>query len=89
MTTSEAGNVQEARSEPIAIGDAVSVTDVATGARRSLVLVLREDSSPRDGRVSIESPLGQALFRRRAGDVVEVRMPAGTRRLRVTSVGVA
>lgn len=38
------------------------------------------------GHVSIESPLGQALLGRAAGDVVEVETPRGTRTFRIRSV---
>lgn len=36
------------------------------------------EASPREGRISNESPLGKALMEHRAGDKVRVEAPAGT-----------
>ena len=44
------------------------------------------EASPRDGRISNESPLGRALMERRAGDTVRVDAPGGTFSVRVTKV---
>jgi transcription elongation factor GreA len=38
------------------------------------------------GRLSVESPVAQALVGARAGDVVEIRTPKGTRTLEVVSI---
>ena len=38
------------------------------------------------GKLSIESPVGQALVGHRAGDVVELQTPRGTRTLEVVSI---
>lgn len=40
-------------------------------------LVDKEESAPKHGRISIQSPVGMALMRKSAGDVVEVKTPSG------------
>src|SRR5687768_14979380 len=47
------------------------------GRRRSYELVGPDEADPRAGRISIASPLGEALEGRRAGDVITVAVPAG------------
>lgn len=88
QSTQEIGSPDAGGRTPgvVALGAAVTVTDVDAGSDREIVLVLREASDPRAGRISIESPLGQALLGRRVGDLVEARMPARTLRLRVSAL---
>lgn len=51
------------------------------------VIVGPAEASPRDGRISNESPLGRALMDHRAGDVVRVEAPGGSFIVRVVKVG--
>src|SRR5512136_708172 len=44
------------------------------------------EASPRDGRISHESPLGRALLNHKAGDVVTVDAPDGAFTIRVIKV---
>ena len=50
-------------------------------------LVGSAEASPADGRLSVESPLGQALVGRVAGDELTVQTPGGPARLAVVAVG--
>ncbi|HET9213096.1 MAG TPA: GreA/GreB family elongation factor [Thermoanaerobaculia bacterium] len=45
--------------------------------------VFPHEADYKEGRISILAPLGTALLGFRVGDVVEWRMPAGTRTLRI------
>ena len=38
------------------------------------------------GKISIQSPIAQALLGKKAGDIVEVTVPAGQLRLRIDSI---
>ncbi|WP_370640848.1 GreA/GreB family elongation factor [Prevotella sp. E13-17] len=40
----------------------------------------------REGKISIKSPIAQALLNKKVGDIVEVRVPAGIQRLRIESI---
>jgi transcription elongation factor GreA len=44
------------------------------------------EASPREGRISHESPLGRALLNHRAGDIVHVDAPDGSFTVRVVNV---
>jgi transcription elongation factor GreA len=44
------------------------------------------DADAAAGRMSVESPVAQALVGARAGDVVEIPTPKGTRTLEVISI---
>jgi transcription elongation factor GreB len=56
------------------------------GRRRSYELVGPDEADPRAGRISIASPLGEALEGRRPGDVVTFAVPAGEDRITVLEV---
>lgn len=42
--------------------------------------------SPREGKISAQSPVGSALVNRRVGEVVEVQTPAGTHTYRIDKI---
>ena len=44
------------------------------------------EANLREGKISIKSPIAQALLNKKAGDTVEVRVPAGLLKLRIESV---
>jgi transcription elongation factor GreB len=56
------------------------------GERRKYRIVGEDEVNPDEGRISWRSPLGRALLKKRAGDVVVVRRPAGE--IEVTIVAV-
>ena len=56
------------------------------GNRRSWRLVGPDETDPRSGLVSVQSPLGRALLGRRTGEVVEVNRPGGTVELEILGV---
>ncbi|MEL6349062.1 MAG: GreA/GreB family elongation factor [Myxococcota bacterium] len=49
-------------------------------------LVDKEESEPKRGRISVQSPIGRALLGREVGDYVTVRLPKGTAGLEIVSI---
>ena len=52
----------------------------------SYTIVSPHEANLSEGKISIKSPIAQALMNKTVGDVVEVRVPAGVLRLRIDSV---
>jgi transcription elongation factor GreA len=50
-------------------------------------LVGAAEADPASGRISIDSPVGQALVGHRAGDTVSVETPGGARTVEIIAVG--
>jgi len=71
----------------VAFGSTVEVRDEASGRVATYTLVGAAEASAKDGRLSFESPVAQALLGARAGDAVAVATPAGARTLHVVRVG--
>ena len=49
---------------------------------------LTHEMNLEEGKISLKSPIGAALMGKKAGDIVEVKVPAATLHLRIDSVTV-
>jgi transcription elongation factor GreA len=76
----------EAGADAVAFGSEVEVADRDSGKKATYTLVSAVDADAGAGRLSVESPVAQALVGARAGDVVEIPTPKGTRTLEVISI---
>ncbi|MFH0905376.1 MAG: transcription elongation factor GreA [bacterium] len=67
----------------------VGSTVVVEGNGRQLTYYLTgsNEASPEEGKISNESPLGQALLGRRTGELVTLKTPDGDREYKVVQVG--
>jgi transcription elongation factor GreA len=73
-------------SSAAALGSTAEAEDLATGARLTYRLVEVHEAAPRDGLLSIASPVGAALRANRVGEVVTAATPRGCRALRIISI---
>ena len=64
----------------------VEMTNLANNAKITYTIASPHEANLREGKISIKSPIAQALLNKRVGDVVEVRVPAGLLKLRIESV---
>lgn len=64
----------------------VEITNLANNAHMAYTIVNSHEANLREGKISIKSPIGQALLNKKTGDVVEVRVPAGLLKLRIEDV---
>jgi transcription elongation factor GreA len=69
----------------VAFGSVVVVAD-ESGAEHTWTIVSSHEAAPKQGRLSIESPVAKALTGRRAGEETSIPLPRGSRRLTVVSV---
>ncbi|MFQ5407536.1 MAG: transcription elongation factor GreA [Anaerolineales bacterium] len=85
---SNAQIIQENGSDDVVdLGSSVSVQEAESSDPETYIIVGAAEASPIDGRISNESPLGQALLGRRVGDEVKVTAPAGELSFRVVQIG--
>jgi transcription elongation factor GreA len=76
----------EGGGDAIAFGSEVEIADRDSGKRTTYTLVSAVDADAAAGRLSVESPVAQALVGARAGDIVEIPTPKGKRTLEVISI---
>lgn len=72
--------------DKIGLGSRVDVQDAETKDRETYELVIPDAMDMDAGHVSVASPLGRGLLDHRAGETVTIRLPAGTRKLKVLKV---
>jgi len=64
----------------------VEMTNLTNNARMTYTIASPHEANLREGKISIKSPIPQALLNKKVGDIVEVRVPAGTLRLRIENI---
>lgn len=70
--------------EQVRVGSEVAT--MTDGVKTTYSIVGSNESDPSHGRISNESPLGQALIGKKAGDSVEFETPRGTRSISIISI---
>ncbi len=73
--------------DQVGLGSRVTVLDLETNEQEVFTLVVAEMMDVEAGHISLGSPLGRALRGRKVGDEIELRLPGGTRSLRVLAIG--
>ncbi|MDQ7820043.1 MAG: transcription elongation factor GreA [Armatimonadota bacterium] len=72
--------------DQVTVGSTVQVKDLGSGEEITYMIVGTAEADPARARISNESPVGRALLGRRAGETVEVTVPAGRIRYRILKV---
>lgn len=64
--------------DKVAFGAKVKVLDVDTGEEKTFTLVGPDEADAKNGKISINSPVGKSLIGRLIGDIVTIKAPAKT-----------
>lgn len=75
------------KSKTIVIGSYVTVVEDGYDEKERYHLVGAAEADPAEGRISNESPLGQALLGAKKGDVVEIAAPVGAVSFKIVKIG--
>jgi transcription elongation factor GreA len=70
----------------VKIGDTVVLSDLSSSKEFRYVLVDCKETNPGLGKISIASPLGQALLGKESGQTIELTAPAGTFSYRIKNI---
>jgi len=70
----------------VSVGSTVQVRDLSTGEDVTYSIVGPTETNPLERRISHQSPVGRALLGHRVGDVVDVKVPAGTLHYQIVSI---
>ena len=73
-------------SDKVGLLSRVTMTNVGNNAIMTYTIVSPHEANMSEGKISIKSPIGQALLNRKEGDIVEVRVPAGTLKLKIDNI---
>jgi len=72
--------------DKIVFGATVDLQDVETDEKRCYTLVGQEESDLKEGKISVQSPVGRALIGHRVGEEVEITTPAKTVTYEILSI---
>ena len=64
----------------------VEMTNLKTNTRMTYTLVSPHEADMAERKISIKSPIAQALLNKKVGDIVDVRVPAGMLSLRIEDI---
>ncbi len=76
----------EITTEQVSIGTVVKVKDLEDGEVYEYAIVGANEADPFEDRISNESPVGKGLLGAKAGDTVEIDIPAGTMRYQIQAI---
>ena len=79
------GEERQGKADEVRFGANVEVVD-ENGKRSRSQIVGPDEADPNIGRISFESPLGRSLMKKKLGDVIVVRRPAGEIEVEILSV---
>lgn len=64
----------------------VGLTNMANNAQMTYTIVSPHEANLQEKKISIKSPIAQALLGKKAGEVVEVHVPIGIQKFRIDSI---
>jgi transcription elongation factor GreA len=67
----------DGKSDEVRIGSEVTIREEDGDEDETYIIVGAAEANPRDGKISLESPIGSALLGRKKGDKVRVKTPNG------------
>jgi transcription elongation factor GreA len=77
-------NLDKIPKDKVGLGSTVALRETSSGDEIVYDLVTPEEADPTQGRISPSSPIGKSLLNHEEGDVVEVRVPSGTKEYEIT-----
>ena len=74
------------KSDVVGILSKVKITNLNNNRSLSYTIVSASEANVAECKISVKSPIAQALLNKKVEDVVDVRVPAGTIKLRIDSI---
>ena len=70
----------------VGLGESVTIVRESDKKEFQYMIVGENESNPKEGRISIKSPIGKALVGKKAGDVVDTDLPTGKVSFKITKI---
>ena len=78
-----------ARTDLAVFGSRVTLEETSSKRVTRYLLVGPEESDVKEGKISIQSPLGKAMLGKKPGDLVELEAPAGFKEYKIVTIDAA
>ena len=83
MVTLSMINLDKVPKDKVGLGSTVTLKQTDTGDVITYELVTPEEADPTRGRISPSSPIGRSLLNHEPGDVLEIKVPSGSKEYEV------
>ena len=74
--------------QAVQIMSTVEMTNMANNSKMKYTIVSETEANLKQGKISIHTPIAQGLLNKKVGDVVEIKIPRGTIKLRVDKISI-
>lgn len=72
--------------DEVLVGATVKLKDMDSGEELEYMLVSEEEADYAQNKISVTSPVGSGLLEHKKGDIVEIKVPAGTLKYKVIAI---
>ena len=79
-------DISRLSTDSVQILSKVEMTNMANNAKMSYTIVSEREANLREGKISINTPIAKGLLNKKVGDVVEIKIPRGTIKLRIDKI---
>ena len=66
----------------------LELTNLNNNKKMNYMIASPHEANVKEGKISVKSPIAQALLNHKEGDIVEVRVPAGLLKLKIEKISV-
>ena len=74
--------------DAVQIMSKVEMTNMGTKAKMVYTIVSESEANLKQGKISIKTPIAQGLLNHKEGEIVEVKIPRGTIKLRIDKISI-
>jgi transcription elongation factor GreA len=79
--------IKSTKGEKVRLGSKVTLAGVSGSGKKEFQVVGTVEADPLEGKISDESPIGQALMGKKVGEAVEIKTPAETSSYKIVAIG--
>lgn len=74
------------KTDTVQILNKVELKNVKNGVKMTYTIVSESEANLKEGKISVNTPIAQGLLGKKAGDVVEIKVPQGMIKLEILSI---
>jgi transcription elongation factor GreA len=68
------------------LGEKITIKRISDNKEMVFTLVGENESDPQAGKISIKSPIGSAIFNKKVGETVKIKLPTGTDQYKIIKI---
>ena len=88
LSTSRVIKQEDLDTSTVVILSTVKITQVKTKKEFEYTLVSQSEANLREGKISVDSPIGKGLLGKAVGDIAEVHTPGGTMEFKIRDISI-